>query len=145
MRKNVNAIIMKTRFFIYGFTGLCMEVVWNGLGSLIRGDVNIIGKTSLWMFPVYGLAVFLEVLHNDIRHLPTFVRGGIYTLIIFSFEFISGWTFRYVLGVTPWDYSGNPFSIYGLIRLDFTPAWFVAGLLFEKLHDSLTRLIPSHE
>lgn len=131
---------MKKRFVIYGIAGLCMEVVWNGLHALLKGDMNIVGYTSLWMFPIYGLAIILEYVHNSIRHLSIFVRGGIYTVLIFAMEFLSGWVFRNIIGVTPWDYSGNPFSIYGLIRLDFIPAWFAVGLLFEMLHDALLRI-----
>ncbi|QGU93993.1 hypothetical protein GOM49_01560 [Clostridium bovifaecis] len=128
---------MEKRFVIYGLAGLCMEVVWNGFWSLMKGDINIVGQTSLWMFPIYGLAVLLELVHNSIRDLPTFVRGGVYTLLIFTIEFISGWIFRNIIGVSPWDYGEIPFAVYGLIRLDYAPAWFIAGLLFEKLHDQL--------
>lgn len=131
---------MGKRFVIYGFAGLLMEVFWNGTWDLISGDMDIMGYTSLWMFPVYGSAILLEYIHNYIRHLPTLLRGGIYTILIFITEFITGWIFRNVIGVSPWDYSGSPFSIYGLIRLDFAPAWFVAGLLFEKLHDTLEEI-----
>lgn len=114
-----------------------MEVFWVAFFSLIGGDRNMRGHTSIWMFPVYGSAVFLEYIHNAIRPFRTIIRGGVYTLLIFTFEFISGWIFRNILGVFPWDYSGTPFSVYGLIRIDYAPAWFCVGLLFEKLHDKL--------
>jgi uncharacterized membrane protein len=39
--------------------------------------------------------------------------------------------------VVPWDYTGTPLAVAGVIRLDYAPAWFVAGLLFERLHDWL--------
>ena len=35
------------------------------------------------------------------------------------------------------------FSIRGLIRLDYAPAWFVLGLFFERLHRILVILTPS--
>lgn len=128
---------MGKRFVLYGLAGLLMEVFWNGFWALVNGNHNIVGSTSLWMFPIYGSAVMLEYVHEYISNLPTLLRGGIYTLLIFTAEFISGWIFIYVIGVSPWDYSGSPYSIYGLIRLDFAPAWFAVGLLFEKLHNTL--------
>ncbi|MCY6369978.1 putative ABC transporter permease [Clostridium ganghwense] len=131
---------MGKRFIIYGLSGLCMEVFWNGFWALINGDINMVGYTSIWMLPIYGLAVFLEFVHNRIRHLSIIARGGVYTLLIFFTEFISGGLLKYILGITPWDYSGSPFSIYGLIRLDYTPVWFVVGILFEKLHDKLSEI-----
>ncbi|KOA18568.1 hypothetical protein CLHOM_34700 [Clostridium homopropionicum DSM 5847] len=128
---------MGKRFIIYGFAGLCMEVFFVGFLSLLKGDFNMVGHTSIWMFPVYGSAVLLEYVHEYLRPFSIIVRGGIYTLLIFMAEFFSGWIFQNVLGVYPWDYTGSPFSVYGLIRLDYAPAWFLVGLIFEKLHDRL--------
>lgn len=61
-------------------------------------------------------------------------------ILIFTVEYLSGLVLRMLLGVCPWDYSGNTFSVNGLIRLDYAPAWFTAGLLFEKLHDLLMKV-----
>lgn len=119
-----------------------MEIFWTGLGSLLRGDIKLQGRTYLWMFPIYGLAILLEPLHNAIRHWPVLARGSIYALCILFAEYTSGWLLHTSVGVCPWDYSGTPLSLRGYIRLDYAPAWFVAGLLFEKLHDYLVQVIP---
>lgn len=129
---------MRMRFLIYGFAGWCTEVFWTGLGSLIKGDVRLRGWTYIWMFPIYGLAVFLEPIHNRIKDWPIAVRGSVYTILIFFVEYTSGWLLKLMTGVCPWDYSGCRFSINGFIRLDYAPAWFTAGLLFERLHLYLT-------
>lgn len=131
---------MITRFVFYGLTGWCVEVFWTGLGSLIRGDLTLASRTYLWMFPIYGLAIFLEPVHNSIRHWPFLVRGGIYTGLIFLAEYSTGYLLQHFTGSCPWDYSGTPFSVNGLIRLDYAPAWFVAGLLFERLHDRIEKI-----
>lgn len=128
---------MVMRYILYGLAGWCIEIFWTGLGSLISGDVNLRGWTYLWMFPIYGLAIFMEPVHNRIRNLPFFIRGTIYTLIIFFIEYSTGLLLKTFLGVCPWDYSGTPFSVGGFIRLDYAPAWFIAGLLFERVHDAL--------
>jgi uncharacterized membrane protein len=93
------------------------------------------------MFFIYGLAVLLEPIHNSIRSWPIVLRGGVYTIIIFAIEYSTGLLLRLLLGVCPWDYSNSPFSISGIIRLDYAPAWFVAGLLFEIAHDGLTSVV----
>ncbi|MCG8499050.1 MAG: putative ABC transporter permease [Firmicutes bacterium] len=130
---------MLIRFFIYGLFGWAMEIFWTGTSSLIGGDLRLRGTTYLWMFPIYGLAVFLEPVHNSIRFLPWLVRGGIWVVIILTIEYVAGWTLKSVVGLCPWDYSGSTkYAIGGLIRLDYVPAWFVAGLLFERLHDIIT-------
>ena len=131
---------MGKRFVIYGLLGLCAEVLWTGLGSMINGDVRLTGSTYIWMFPIYGLTVFLEPIHNRIRHFSIFTRGGVYMVLIFTIEFSSGLLLRELLGVCPWDYQYEPLSIYGLITLRYIPVWFAAGLIFEKFHDTLIRI-----
>lgn len=128
---------MIKRYIIYGLSGFCVEVLWTGLGSLFKGDIKLTGSTYIWMFFIYGLAVFLEPIHNRIRSMPFIARGSIYTVIIFAIEYLSGITFKAILGVCPWHYVSEPFTISGIITLSYTPVWFIAGLLFEKLHDYL--------
>lgn len=94
-------------------------------------------RTYLWMFPIYGGAVLLEPVRDRLREQPWWVRGAAYTLAIFIVEFIAGFLLELLTGVCPWDYSGTPFSVFGYIRLDYAPAWFAAGLLFEMVDDRL--------
>ena len=131
---------MKIRFLIYGLGGWCLEIFWTGLGSLLTGDITLKARTSIWMFLIYGLAVFIEPVHEKLRGRSVFLRGGVYTLIIYFIEFTTGWTLKLLLGTCPWSYSGLPLSICGIITLSYWPAWFLAGLLFERTHDLLLEL-----
>ncbi|MCL4515807.1 MAG: putative ABC transporter permease [Firmicutes bacterium] len=130
---------MLARLIIYGLLGWIMEIIWTGLGSAIHGNWRLVGKTYLWMFPIYGLAVFLEPIHDRIRPLPAWVRGLIWMAVIFAIEYLAGWVLKLVTGSCPWDYSRTPYSINGFIRLDYAPAWFAVGLLFERVHDEVKR------
>ena len=47
-------------------------------------------------------------------------------------EYVTGRLLR-SLRACPWDYTGCRFSVDGLIRLDFAPLWFGAGLWFERI------------
>jgi uncharacterized membrane protein len=132
--------LMIKRFVLYGLAGWCVEIFWTGFGSLLMMDVKLTGRTYIWMFFIYGLAVFLEPVHNRIRNLPVLVRGGVYTVLILSAEYLTGWLLSILIGVCPWDYGTSRYSINGFTRLDFAPAWFAAGLLFEKYHDMLVGL-----
>lgn len=131
---------MKKRFIIYGFIGFCAEVLWTGFGSMMRGDVKLSAWTYIWMFPIYGMAVFLEPIHDRIRHLSFIIRGGVYMVLIFLVEFISGLLLRQIIGVCPWNYTGKPLTIYGIITLTYIPVWFAAGLIFERIHDTIIRI-----
>jgi uncharacterized membrane protein len=132
---------MKIKFAIYGLLGLCSEILFTGIGSLMRGDLKLTGYTYMWMFPIYGLGLMLEPIHNKIRSWPVVLRGCVYTALIFSIEYITGFLLNSILGVCPWDYGNVKTSINGYIRLDFTPLWFLLGLTFEKVHDFMDEML----
>jgi len=126
------------RFIIYGCVGFIIEIVWTGLGSALNGDKNLKCSTYLWMFPIYGMGVALEPVHEFIRGLSWFYRGFIWAAVIFLIEYTAGYILKLTLGGCPWNYDRNGevlTSVKGLIRLDFLPLWFGVGLLFEHIHD----------
>ncbi len=127
---------MIIRYIIYGLLGMNIEIFWTGMSGITHGSRDLIGHTSVWMFFIYGLAVVaLEPIHNLIADQNWFFRGCVYTLAIFTIEFISGYVLR-LIGIEAWNYTGE-MSVLGLIRLDYAPAWFAVGLLFERIHNLL--------
>lgn len=123
---------MKRNFFLCGFLGWCLEVLWTGLHSLLDGQGTMMGKTSLLMFPIYGCAALIGPVYQKISKIPVLLRGCLYTVGIFVTEFFSG-TLLKTLGICPWDYSHTPFHFRGVIRFDYAPVWFATGLFFEKI------------
>lgn len=132
-------------FLKCGLTGLCLEVIFTSLVSLCLGDLSCTGKTSLLMFPIYGMGAFLRPIGEQIDrliHLPkvsstgfwekNVAHGCLYMILIFIAEYICGFLLR-AQGICPWDYTGSMTSIDGLVRLDFAPLWFGTGLLFEQI------------
>lgn len=119
-------------FFICGLTGWCMEILFTSVGSLLKNDGRLIGQTSVWMFPIYGMAACIRPVYRLIKKLPAILRGGIYSMGIFGFEYVSG-MFLKKHEVCPWDYSDAKANIDGVIRLDYAPFWMAAGLLFERI------------
>lgn len=107
-----------------------MEVFWTGMGSLLNRDYKLKSTTSIWMFFIYGMIVLLEPIILLLQPFPIVFRGIIYALCIFTGEYIAGGVMKRV-DVCPWDYSECRYSIQGVIRLDYAPAWFTAGLIFE--------------
>ena len=128
---------MKKAFLFCGLTGWCMEVLWTGLHSVLSGELTTTGKTSLLMFPIYGCAAIIRPLSEKFSTFPSFVRGCIYSVGIFFVEFISGSFLRH-FHMCPWNYSDAPLNYKGLIRLDYAPLWFGAGLVFEKILQKLS-------
>jgi len=110
-----------------------MEVLWTGLSALINKDYKLSSKTSLWMFFIYGMVVFLEPFFRLFSPFNFILRGLIYAAFILAGEFITGTLLKYAK-VCPWDYSHSRFNVRGVIRMDYIPAWLVAGLVFEYLY-----------
>jgi len=118
-----------------------MEILWTGMGSFLKANWELPGVTYLWMFPIYGLAVFMEPLQDKMIEIPWYIRGILYAGAIFGVEYLTGWMLDMVLGSCPWDYSySTPYHLHGYIRLDYAPVWFVVGLLLEKVHKLLDRI-----
>ena len=124
--------MFQKNFFICGLTGWCMEIIFTSINSFFQQDLRLIGQTSLWMFPIYGLAAFIKPIYAFIKNLPVIIRGFIYTCGIFSCEYLTGSILK-KHRLCPWDYSKSPFNINGLIRLDYAPFWLLAGLIFEHI------------
>ncbi|MDO4278174.1 putative ABC transporter permease [Lachnoclostridium edouardi] len=134
-------------FLKCGVTGWCLEVMFTSVESIMAGDWRLMGKTSLLMFPIYGMGALLEPIGKGVdkwigdpqtgvavlQEKDKIVRHGmLYMVLIFVVEYGSGLLLRNH-GICPWDYTGRHTNINGLIRLDFAPLWFGTGLLFEQI------------
>ncbi|MCM1190435.1 MAG: putative ABC transporter permease [bacterium] len=130
MNKNI-ACFFKN-FLKCGLTGWCMEILFTAAASLRRRDMTLKGATSLWMFPIYGSAALLAPVSRLLQKKPIWLRGLSYTGLIFSAEYLTGLLLS-KHKLCPWDYGKSRWNVNRLIRLDFAPYWFTAGLLFERL------------
>lgn len=109
-----------------------MEILFTSLHCFQKKDYAFTGHTSLWMFPIYGMACFILPLYRHLSRHCVFLRGCIYTLLIFLCEFCCGVTLKRHQ-MCPWDYSKSHYNIRGVIRIDYAPLWFIVGLFYEKI------------
>lgn len=127
-----NAATFAKNFLKCGLTGWCMEILFTALGSLRSRDLTLKGITSVWMFPIYGCAAVIAPVSRLLRNKSAWFRGLTYMSIIFSAEYLTGSLLsRHRL--CPWNYSRSRWNVNRVIRLDYAPCWFAAGLLFERL------------
>ena len=121
-------------FLLCGLYGWCMEILFTALHSLKRRDLRLVGNTSLWMFPIYGSACLLAPLKCIFAklHVGRLWRGLCYMVLIFTVEYLSG-CLLWKHNLCPWDYVRSRFHIRRIIRLDYAPWWFLAGLFFERI------------
>lgn len=134
-----------------GIAGWCLEILFTSVDSIRAGDFRLMGRTSLIMFPIYGMGALLlpisrlvdswlagdeeieaEKESRWVQAGRTLRHGLIYMVLIFTAEYITG-IWLTALGICPWDYSAMPDNVHGVIRLKFAPLWFGTGLLFELL------------
>ena len=115
-----------------GLLGWFLEIIFTAFHAFRKRDMRLPGITSIWMFPIYGLAALLAPLSRLIQRRSILFRGLVYTGIIFTGEFAAGlWLRR--RGLCPWNYERSKWNLAKVIRLDYAPCWFVTGLLFERL------------
>lgn len=119
-------------FIRCGVIGWFMEILVTAFESFRRREPGLVGHTSLFMFPIYGAACLLRPLCLLLSGLHWIVRGLIYMSCIFGAEYASG-RFLKKKGQCPWGYDHAGWNIDGVVRLDYAPAWFLVGLLFERV------------
>ena len=118
-----------------------MEIIVTALDSVRRRTGRLDGHTSLLMFPIYGAGCLLRPLGFLLKGFHWVIRGLSYMCCIFSAEYASGRLLEKKLHC-PWNYRHSPWNINGVIRLDYAPAWFALGLVFEKvLHKKAARTL----
>lgn len=130
MKYNIPTFVKN--FLKCGLTGWCLEIVFTAANALRRRDMTLRGNTSLWMFPIYGSASALAPVSRRLRSKSIWTRGLTYMGLIFSAEYLTG-TLLARRRLCPWDYGRSRWNIGRVIRLDYAPCWFGAGLLFERL------------
>lgn len=129
------------RSALYGALGVAMELAFTGAMEVLRSrGRRARGRSSPWMFPVYGLAgPLFEPAHDAMRdRVPAPLRALVYAGGFTAVEYATGRLFREALGAAPWDYSHARWNLDGLIRADYMPLWGLAGLGLERVHDALT-------
>lgn len=122
----------KRNFVICGLTGWCIEVAFTSMCAIGKKDKKLMGQTSAWMFPIYGMASIIGEISPKISHWHVLKRGLLYGTAIMAGEYISGSILK-SLDVCPWNYDNCKYSIKGLVRPDFLPLWMLTGLLYEKI------------
>lgn len=119
-------------FLKCGSYGILLECMYTGIISFLSGDYTLTSETSLWMFPIYGLAVFIIPLRKALYKRNFFIRAFIYAFLIMTIEYITG-SLLMSIHCCPWNYSKKRLNFQSVIRLDYFPLWMAAGLIFEYL------------
>ena len=120
--------------------GLCCETIFTAVVNLFsKKAYNLMGHTSLWMFPVYsigltyGFSLVQYIIPNDL------LRYVSYPLWIWLVEILVGYPASKV-GIRIWDYRylSNNKHWNGIISFVHYPIWVFFGF-FVELVDKLLK------
>lgn len=133
-------------FALFGCFGITVEIFFTAISDFViaagEGVYNfrLMGQSYIWMFFIYGLiALLLPPIYSRLAKLPLLVRLLVYTLGIFTIEFITGFLLEQLTGRCPWKYQTG-LHIMGYIRLDYAPAWMVFAWGMETYYLFLKKL-----
>ncbi|MGN0107953.1 MAG: hypothetical protein ACI4A5_09705 [Hominilimicola sp.] len=128
-------------FFIYGFLGWCVEVVYCGLDSghfINRGFLN--GPIC----PIYGVGAVIVILClTPIKDniLILFIGSALLTSLL---ELVTGFALDKIFHARWWDYTDKPFNLGGYICLKFSIYWgLVCIALMKGIHPAIFKLLTA--
>ncbi|GFN85048.1 transmembrane protein 229b-like [Plakobranchus ocellatus] len=124
------------KLHIYALHGYATEVMFTALWEFVVNlNWKFPGITSVWSFPIYGFSgMVCERMyeHMSQRGYPLIVRGLVYTLWTYCWEFSTGLILKQ-FGACPWDYTPFHGDFMGLVTLEYAPLWFLGAILQEKV------------
>ena len=112
-------------FLIYSFFGFLLEVPFAWLTRNPKRDRKCFYLLPLC--PVYGLgALFILAVAPLLQEWPVLLAVGAGAAATGA-EYLMGWFYEDMLGVSFWDYSHLPFNVGGRVCLLFSGLWGLLG------------------
>jgi hypothetical protein len=122
------------RAAVMGCVGVAAEVAFTA-ATEPQGGKRLIGYSYVWMFPIYALLYpGMTLLRPLIGEWAWPWRASVYAAGIMFFELITGLVLHAALGEAPWEpnYRTHRWCVFGVVRLDYFPAWAAGALVFER-------------
>lgn len=143
-------MIMKRPLFLFaafGCLGITTEIFFTAITGALNAiqageaiDWALVGKSYIWMFPIYGLAgIAFPPMVDRLMQVNILLRMALYASGILIVEFITGGLLDLITGSCPWEYTTG-WHIMGYIRLDYFPLWALFGLMVERVYLLLKRM-----
>lgn len=123
------------RLYIYGIHGYFTEVMFTAAWEFVVNlNWKFPGCSSVWSLFIYSVSLYvIEMMYIRLKdRVPLPLRGLIYLIWTYSWEFCTGWVLRY-FNACPWDYTPFDWDILGLITLEYAPLWYLATMATEQL------------
>ena len=126
-------MIQINHLLFWGMFGLTFEILFTAFENLyLKRKFNLMGHTSLWMFPIYslGLSYGFDLVQYIISN--DFIRYLSYPFWIWLVEILVGYPMIQI-GIRIWDYRylSDDMHWKGIVSYVHFPVWIVFGILVE--------------
>ena len=135
MKRKLEPIPLLARFYIYAIHGHVTEVMFTATWEfVVNMNWKFPGNTSIWSLFIYGISTMvIEQIYMSLRNRTSLLlRGVIYTLWTYCWEFSTGYVLRF-FDACPWDYTPFDGDFMGLVTLEYAPFWFIGAIIAEKV------------
>lgn len=131
---------------IYTIISLSTEAIFTGLGDQVRRLFQRTGidwvlpcRTYLWAVIVYGLSgaisfPLMDVFFPKFYGLHWAIRGAVFPIGIFAWEFYWGWYIETLFKKVPWEYQHSTYRIWRYIKPRYCLFWSGFGFVLEWTH-----------
>lgn len=141
-----NAILVL--FLLYTALAMSTEAIFTGIADRIRDwkagrafNRNLPCRVSLWHIPVYAFSAtvsfsLIGACAPEFFLWPWWVRGVIYVVAIYGWEFVWAMTLE-SFGVRTWVYQDSKYRVWRYINLKWSVFWFLFGFVLEWVKISM--------
>ena len=117
-----------TAIFLIGGVGYgIIEILWRGH---THPTMTIAGGISFLMF---------SKIAKRYREKPLIFKAVLCALGVTALELVFGLIFNVIFKMHVWDYSSQPFNLFGQICPKFSIAWFLLGFVFLPLAEVINK------
>lgn len=118
-----------TAIFLIGGVGYgIIEILWRGH---THPTMTVAGGISFLMF---------SKIAKRYREKPLIFKAVLCALGVTALELVFGLIFNVVFKMHVWDYSSQPFNLFGQICPKFSFVWMALALLFVPLADLINKI-----
>ncbi|XP_071963880.1 transmembrane protein 229B-like [Antedon mediterranea] len=129
------ALSVWVRLYIYAIHGYFTEIMFTaGWEFVVNMNPKFPGVTSVWSLFIYGVSnLVIERMYVNFKDTVSIpIRLVIYTLWVYMWEFTTGLVLRQ-FDACPWDYTPFEWDFFGLVTLEYAPAWLIGVFLSEQV------------
>lgn len=114
------------------------------IGGVGYGIIELLwrGRTHPTMLAAGGICFLaFSQISKKFASKPLIFKAMLSALTVTAVELVFGLVFNIIFKMHVWDYSSQPFNLFGQICLKFSLAWLLLGLVFVPLAEAINKKV----